>query len=95
MSNSLQLLHIAEETKDVQTEVRAKISIGWAYMELGQNRDALNWFFAAEKQQKTLPQNEWQPFLYSDIAAVYNELKKNDSALFYIKISLSEALQKK
>ena len=94
MSNSLQLLHIAEETKDVQTEVRAKISIGWAYMELGQNRDALNWFFAAEKQQKNLPQNVWQPFLYSDIAAVYNELKKNDSALFYIKISLSEALQK-
>ena len=29
-----------------------------------------------------------------DIAAVYNELKKNDSAEFYIKISLNEARQR-
>lgn len=94
MSNSLQLLHTAEETKDVETQVRTKILIGWAYMELGQNRDALNWFFSAEGQQKTLPPKQWQPFLYSDIAAVYNELKKNDSAEFYIKKSLDEALQK-
>jgi two-component system NarL family sensor kinase len=94
MSNSLKLLHAAEETNDIITQVRAKILIGWAYMELGQNRDALNWFFNAEKQQKSLPQDQWQPFLYSDIAAVYNELKKNDSAIFYIKKSLNEALQK-
>jgi tetratricopeptide (TPR) repeat protein len=94
MSNSLQLLHTAEETKDIETQVRTKILIGWAYMELGQNRDALNWFFNAEKQQKDLPQNQWQPFLYSDIAAVYNELTKNDSAEFYVKKSLNEALQK-
>ncbi len=94
MSNSLQLLRMAEEAKDIQTQVRTKILIGWAYMELGQNRNALNWFFNAETQQKKLPQNQWQPFLYSDIAAVYNELKKNDSAEFYIKKSLNEALQK-
>lgn len=94
MSNSLQLLHTAEETKDIETQVRAKILIGWAYMELGQNRDALNWFFNAEKLQKNLPQKQWQPFLYSDIAAVYNEFKQNDSAEFYIKKSLNEALQK-
>ncbi len=94
MSNSLQLLHIAEEEKDIQTQVRAKILIGWAYMELGQNRDALNWFFDAKKQQSDLPQDQWQPFLYSDIAAVYNEFKKNDSAEFYIKIALNESLEK-
>ena len=63
MSNSLQLLHTAEQTKDIETQVRAKILIGWAYMELGQNRDALNWFFNAENQQKKLPKNQWQPFL--------------------------------
>ncbi|MEP6684047.1 MAG: sensor histidine kinase [Parafilimonas sp.] len=94
MSNSLQLLHAAEETKDILTQVRAKTLIGWAYMELGQNRDALTWFFNALKQQEGLPQNQWQPFLYSNIAAVYNELKKNDSAEFYIKKSLNEALER-
>jgi two-component system NarL family sensor kinase len=94
MSNSLQLLHAAEQTNDILTQVRTKILIGWAYMELGQNRDALNWFFNAEKQQNNLSQDQWQPFLYSDIAAVYNELKKNDSAIFYIRKSLNEALQK-
>ncbi|MBV9963152.1 MAG: sensor histidine kinase [Parafilimonas sp.] len=92
MKNSLQLLGIAESAHDIKTQVRAKILIGWAYMELGQNRDALNWFFSAEKQQKTLPQNQWQPFLYSNIAAVYNELKRNDSAKFYIEKSLNEAI---
>ncbi len=94
MSNSLQLLRLAEETKDIQTQVRTKILIGWAYLELGQNRDALDWFFNAEKQQKDLPQTQWQPFLYSNIAAVYNEINKNDSAEFYIKKSLNEALEK-
>ena len=94
MSNSLQLLHIAEQTKDLLTQVRAKNLIGWAYMELGQNREALNWFFNAKKQQENLPSGQWQPFLYSNIAAVYNELKKNDSAEFYIKKSLTEALKK-
>jgi two-component system, NarL family, sensor kinase len=93
MSNSLQLLHVAEETNDIKTQVRTKILIGWAYMELGQNRDALNWFFNAEKQQRDLPKSQWQPFLFSDIAAVYNELNKNDSAVFYIKIALDEALK--
>ncbi|MBS1745984.1 MAG: sensor histidine kinase [Bacteroidetes bacterium] len=94
INNSLQLLQSADVAKDVKAQTRAKITIGWAFMELGQNRDALNWFFAAEQLQKTLPQDQWQPFLYSDIAAVYNELKKNDSASFYIKKSLEEALQK-
>jgi signal transduction histidine kinase len=94
MSNSLQLLRAAEKARDIGTQVRAKILIGWAYMELGQDRDALDWFFDAEKQQRNLPQDQWQPFLYSDIAAVYNDLKKNDSAEFYIKTSLNEALQK-
>lgn len=91
MDISLQLLSIAEKVKNVPVQVRAKITIGWAYMELAQNRNALNWFFAAEKQQKTLPKNQWQPFLYSNIAAVYNELKKNDSAEYYIQKSLAEA----
>lgn len=94
MNNSLQLLRSAEAANDVYAQMRAKILIGWAYMELSQNRKALNWLFAAEKLQNTLPQNLWQPFLHSDMAALYNELKKNDSALYYIKKSLEEALQK-
>lgn len=94
MNNSLQLLRSAEATNDVYVQMRAKILIGWAYMELSQNRKALDWLFAAEKLQNTLPQNLWQPFLHSDMAALYNELKKNDSALYYIKKSLEEALQK-
>jgi signal transduction histidine kinase len=91
---SLQILHYAEINKDKVTQVRAKTIIGWAYMEIGQNRDALNWLLAGDALQQTLPKNLWQPFLYSNIAAVYNEMKKNDSAEYYIKIALQESLEK-
>lgn len=94
ISNSLQVLHGAEQAKDLAIQVRAKILIGWAYMELGQTRDALNWLFSAETIQQQLQQQQWQPFLYSNIAAVYNELSKNDSAEIYIKRSLALALRK-
>lgn len=94
VSNSLQLLRLSEQTNDVATQVRAKNSIGWAYMELNQNRDALNWFFKALKQQNTLPQAQWQPFVCSNIAAVYNNLIMNDSAAYFAKKALDLALKK-
>lgn len=94
MNNSLQLLQAAEQTKDLLTQIRAKISTGWAYMELGQNRDALNWFFEAVKMEKNIAENKRQPFLYSNIAAVYNNLGKNDSAEYFVKQAVTVARAK-
>ncbi len=94
MDNSLQLLHAAEQTNDYLTQVRAKNNIGWAYMELGQNHEALDWFFEAAKLEKNLSEDKRQPFLYSNIAAIYNNLSKNDSAEFFAKLSVSLALKK-
>lgn len=94
MDNSLQLLHAAEQSNDYLTQIRAKITIGWAYMELGQNRDALNWFFNAIEMEKKIPDNQKQTFLYSNIAAVYNNLGKNDSAEYFVKQAIAVALKK-
>ncbi|MEO8710929.1 MAG: sensor histidine kinase [Parafilimonas sp.] len=94
MKNSLQLLHDAEQTKDYLTQIRAKIGIGWAYMELNQNRDALNWFLDAVKMENTLDEKHKQPFLYSNIAAVYDNLYKPDSAEFFAKKAIHLALER-
>ena len=84
IQNSFALLHEAEAQKDITTEIKAKIMIGWGYMELAQNRDALNWLLqSVELQQKkdtAIPIS----VAYNNIAAVYNELKKNDSAAMFI-----------
>jgi len=84
IQNSLALLHEAELEKDIAKEVKAKTMIGWAYMELGQNRDALNWLLQTvetwQKKDTAIP----IAVAYNNIAAVYNELKKNDSAAFFI-----------
>ncbi|CAN5256271.1 hypothetical protein BH11BAC6_BH11BAC6_07820 [soil metagenome] len=94
MANSLQLLHAAEVAGDSLVKIRATISIGWAYMELEQERDALNWFFKAVGYEKNIPEKKRQPFLYSNIAAVYDNLHKTDSAAIFVKKAVAIATQK-
>jgi signal transduction histidine kinase len=91
VDNSLQLLHAAELSNDVATQIRAENNIGWAYMELDQDREALNWFFKAIDHEKDFDDDRRQPFIYSNIAAIYNTFKKNDSAEFFAQRALTIA----
>lgn len=94
IENSLQLLNASEQSGDYLTQIRAKISIGWAYMELDQSRVALNWFFDAVNMEKSVEENKKQANLYSNIAAVYNNIGKNDSAEIFVKKAIGLALKK-
>lgn len=92
IDNSLKVLELAEKSEDHLSSVRAKTSIGWAYMELNQNREALNWFLSAEKTDRAMGGSVLNPpVLYSNIAAVYNELKENDSAESYVQYAIDLA----
>ncbi len=94
INNGLELLHAAEQSNDYLTQIRAKIGIGWAYMEIEQYRNALNWFLDAVAMEKTIAMEKRQPSLYSNIAAVYNNLYKNDSAEIFCKLAIELAKKK-
>ncbi len=80
------MLSEAEVLHDTLNEGGAQTGIGWVYMEMDQNREALNWFF---KVIQTTTNNgakygNYYSTIYSNIASIYNNLNKNDSAEFYI-----------
>jgi signal transduction histidine kinase len=88
LSLNLEILQYADEVRDTLYQMRIKNGIGLIYMEMSQNREAINWLLSAlhtsdnpEYLQKAVP-------VYSNLAANYNTLHQNDSATYYIGISL-------
>ncbi|MBS1738531.1 MAG: sensor histidine kinase [Bacteroidetes bacterium] len=77
----------SESNKDTFTTIVAQTSIGWVYMELDQNREALNWFFKAIKQGSPHWFTKYS-IVFSNIAATYNSIHKNDSAEIFINKAL-------
>lgn len=85
IQESINLLEDAEKDGDIRMQIIVPIQIGWAYMELGQNEEALNWFYRAkEKYEKRGSVERSFAACYSNIAAIYCDLFKIDSAEFYI-----------
>lgn len=81
------ILEKSESNKDTFTIIVAQTSIGWVYMELDQNREALNWFFKAIKAGSPYWFTKYS-IVFSNIAATYNSLRKNDSAEIFINKAL-------
>ncbi|MEP6948985.1 MAG: ATP-binding protein [Ginsengibacter sp.] len=91
LSLNLEILEYADEVRDTLYQMRIKNGIGLIYMEMSQNREAINWLLSAlhstnnpQYLQKAVP-------VYSNLAANYNTLHQNDSATYYIGISLQLA----
>ncbi len=93
LANALGILHDAEKDGLGEEQIKASIQIGWVYMELEQNNDALKWFFTAlalNRKWRNVPEPS---VLDNNIAAVYNSLKKNDSATLYVNRAIELAKQ--
>jgi signal transduction histidine kinase len=88
------LLNESELQQDTLTQVNAKTSIGWVNMEMGQNAEALNWFYKALNTVRSPDLLEYTAVIYSNMAATYNEINKNDSAEYYIKRAITLNRQK-
>jgi two-component system, NarL family, sensor kinase len=85
IQESFELLQEAEKEGDIRMQSITPIQIGWAYMELGQNEEALSWFYKAKaKYEKDALAVRGFAACYSNIAAVYSDLHKMDSAELYI-----------
>jgi signal transduction histidine kinase len=78
------LLNESEQEQDTLIQISAKTSIGWVNMEMGQNTEALSWFYKALNTSQSANFIDYLGVVYSNMAATYNELGKNDSAEFYI-----------
>lgn len=85
------VLDIGEESGDTMTRIVGTNGIGWVYMEMYQYHEAINWFYKA--MQITNNKDYFIQFglPYSNIAASYNSVNKNDSAEYFIKIAIDYA----
>jgi signal transduction histidine kinase len=81
-------LEIAEQSHDTLNQIQALNTIGWAYMEMNQYRDAINWFLKALTVSPNQLWFERYSLVHSNLAATYNSIGKNDSAQYYISRAL-------
>ena len=83
------IIGAAEKINDVLLQVKAKTLIGWAYLEMGQPREALSWHLKALRTTYDTTLLEKYAILFANLAINYNGLHKIDSAFYYIKKGIS------
>jgi two-component system, NarL family, sensor kinase len=89
------LLNDALVKKDTFYIVNNLSTIGYTYMEMAQNKEAIDWFQKSLVYESFADTKKYLGKINSNIAAVYNELNQNDSAEIYILkgIKLNEAYE--
>ncbi|MFN8250946.1 MAG: histidine kinase [Ferruginibacter sp.] len=87
----VEVIQEAEVQKDTLLQIQAKTGIGWVLMEMEQYKDALQWLFKALRTSSNKTHYRNYGALYSNIANAYNALGKEDSAMYYINIAITDA----
>lgn len=77
------VLKASEQAGDTENIMVAKNGIGWVNMEMSRNTLALTWFYNALHTTSDLTLLSQNANIYSNIAAVYNQLKRYDSSELY------------
>ncbi|MDQ6756011.1 MAG: hypothetical protein M3004_03665 [Bacteroidota bacterium] len=73
-----------EKIKDTLLQMKGKTLIGWAYLEMGQIKEALTWHLKALYTTNDSLLLEKYGILFANLALNYNDLGKKDSAFFFI-----------
>ena len=94
IANSLEILQMSEAGADSLNILKSYVMLGWGYMELNQYREALGWLLKGEKIDQQTSGRYTQPTIYSNIASVYNNINRFDSAENYIKKAIALNIQK-
>ena len=87
------LLTESEEEHDTLAQINAKNNIGWVNMEMGRNAVAIEWFYKTLSTPHSVTPDYFS-VVYSNMAASYNELNKNDSAEYFVKKAVALNRQK-
>ena len=85
----LKTISIAEKNNDILLQVKGKTLIGWAYLEMDQLPDALNWHLKALHTTSDTLLLEKYAILFANLATNYNGMGKTDSAFYYINKGIS------
>jgi len=85
----LQVIDKAEKGKDILLQMKGKTLIGWAYLEMGQTSEALNWHLKALKTTSDTLTLEKYGILFANLALNYKGLGKKDSSFYYINKAIS------
>lgn len=93
LSQLYHVLNTAENNADTLTQIMAKTGIGWVQMEMGQYKEALDWFYNALNTSGNVKYLKEYSALYSNMAAAFNALNKNDSAEYFINKAIVNARQ--
>jgi signal transduction histidine kinase len=78
------VIDLAEKNRDELLQVKGKTLIGWAYLEMGQQREAINWHLNALKTTTDTILLQRYAILFANLATNYNNMGKTDSAFYYI-----------
>lgn len=74
----------AEKAGDILLQIKGKTLIGWAYLEMGQPVNSLNWHLKAARTSNDSTILENYAILFANISLNYSSLRKQDSAFYYI-----------
>ncbi len=87
------VLDEAEKSGNVEYRIAGKNGIGWIYMEKSEFRPAIDWFLKA--LATTTDQEVLDKFtiVMTNVAATYNSMHQNDSALEYVNRAIAIALR--
>lgn len=80
----LQVINVAEKANDILLQIKGKTLIGWAYLEMGQPKEALNWHLQALHTTANTTILSNYGILFANLAINYNGLGKLDSGLYFI-----------
>ena len=78
------VMKAAEKGKDVLLMIKGKTLVGWAHLELGQTRKAINWFQDAINSTQDSLLLQQYGIVYANLALCYNSLGVKDSAFINI-----------
>ncbi len=81
------LLSESEKRNDTLSQLLALNDLGWVNMEMDQNQEAIGFLKTALQNpatNNTEKYGEYVSFIYSNIAAAYSSIDKNDSAGYFI-----------
>lgn len=85
------VINLAEKNRDELLQVKGKTLIGWAYLEMGQQQEAVNWHLKALRTTTDTLLLQKYAILFANLATNYNNLGKTDSGFYYINKGISYA----
>lgn len=86
------LLELAQKEKNLEYQIAGKNGIGWVYMEKSEYQTAIDWFRKALSTTDDPEILNKFTVVLTNLAATFNSLHKNDSALIYVSKAISLAV---